>query len=951
MTVALAFAVAASTVVAWAFWSAAGAGAASAATGSLAAAAITVPGSGINSVAVTWNAQASLNPSTDNAAVTYSVQRKLGAGSWAAVAGGGCSGAKPRGTTGCVDAPAATGSYSYRVVASYHTWTATSNEAGAVSFVLDSVAPTAQSIALLDAGTTNAATVHWTVTFSEPVTGVDTSDFTLAHAGTQSGGSISSVMGSGTTYTVTSSTGSGSGTLGLNLVDDDTITDAGANKLGGSGTGNGNLSGATYAIDLVAPTAISMTRADASPTNAATVHWTVTFSEPVTGVDTTDFALAHTGTQTGGTISSISGTGTTYTVTSSTGSGEGTLGLNLVDDDTIADTLTNKLGGTGAGNGNLTGATYAIDLVAPTAVSILRVDASPTNAATVHWTVTFSEPATGVDTTDFALAHTATQTGGTISSVSGTGTTYTVTSSTGSGDGTLGLNLVDDDTIADAGANKLGGSGTGNGNLTGATYAIDLVAPTAVSILRVDASPTNAATVHWTVTFSEPVTGVDTTDFALTHTATQTGGTISSVSGTGGTYTVTSSTGSGDGTLGLNLVDDDTIADAGANKLGGSGTGNGNLTGATYTIDLVAPTVTSIQRVDTSPANASATVHWTVAFSEPVTGVDITDFTLAHTGSQTGGTISSISGTGTTYTVTSSTGGGDGTLGLNLVDDDTIIDTLTNKLGGTGTGNGNLTGATYTIDNTAPTMSSLWMEDANANGKIDRVTATFSEPLAGSSPTSQWTLSNVPSAATLASVGTAGAVATLSLTEGGGAASTAVGTFKLALAASGSGIRDLAGNQASFAATAPTDKAGPVPIAVSDTTLLFGDGKIELLDTFRAIFSETIAGGVPLLPSITESRAASGNVFLTISGFTDGALDMGSTDYLAGTGVATTLFTGTGLLSGGNTVTITVTVSTSGASLPRAGSGTTMAYRPSPALVDAAGNAATGSIITGFTIF
>jgi hypothetical protein len=90
-----------------------------------------------------------------------------------------------------------------------------------------------------------------------------------------------------------------------------------------------------------------------------------------------------------------------------------------------------------------------------------------------------------------------------------------------------------------------------------------------------------------------------------------------------------------------------------------------------------------------------------------------------------------------------------------------------------------------------------------------------------------------------------------------------------------------------------------------------------------------------------------GNVFLTISGFTDGALDMGSTDYLSVTGVATSIFTGTGLLSGGNTVTITVTVSTSGASLPRSGSGTTMACRPAPTLLDAAGNVAAGSITTG----
>jgi len=56
--------------------------------------------------------------------------------------------------------------------------------------------------------------------------------------------------------------------------------------------------------------------------------------------------------------------------------------------------------------------------------------------------------------------------------------------------------------------------------------------------------------------------------------------------------------------------------------------------------------------------------------------------------------------TPSTYNVTASTGNGTGSLGLNLVDDDTIIDAATNKLGGTGTGNSNFTGQVYNIDRT-----------------------------------------------------------------------------------------------------------------------------------------------------------------------------------------------------------------------------------------------------------
>ena len=147
-------------------------------------------------------------------------------------------------------------------------------------------------------------------------TGIDAGDFTLAASGV-SGASITGVTGSGTTYTVTAGTGTGGGTLGLNLVDNDTIVDAAGNKLGGTGTGNGNFTGPVFTIDKTAPTVSSINRVGSTPTNAASVQWTVTFSESVTGADTADFALAHTGI-TGASFTSVTGTGASYTVTTGT---------------------------------------------------------------------------------------------------------------------------------------------------------------------------------------------------------------------------------------------------------------------------------------------------------------------------------------------------------------------------------------------------------------------------------------------------------------------------------------------------------------------------------------------------------------------------------------------------------------------------------------------------------
>jgi hypothetical protein len=362
--------IAASAIDGWAFWTAPGTGSATVSAGSFAAATLSTPTSAANSLNVTWTAQASLVPSSaSNTSITYIVERKLAGGSYAAIASGGCSGSQAYGTTSCTDAPDATGSYTYRAVAHFATWTATSTGSGPVDVLVDSTAPTVSSVTRNGSTPSNAASVSWTITFSEAVTGVGTTDFALAATG-PAGASISTVTGSGTTYTVTASTGSGSGTLGLNLVDDDSIIDAGANKLGGTGTGNGNLTGQTYTIDKTAPTVTSINRTSATPTNATSVSWTVIFSETVTGVGTTDFALAATG-PSSTSISTVTGSGTTYTVTASTGTGDGTLGLNLVDDDSITDAVTNKLGGTGTGNGNLTGQTYTIDKTAPTAPSAI----------------------------------------------------------------------------------------------------------------------------------------------------------------------------------------------------------------------------------------------------------------------------------------------------------------------------------------------------------------------------------------------------------------------------------------------------------------------------------------------------------------------------------------------------------------------------------------------------
>jgi hypothetical protein len=87
----------------------------------------------------------------------------------------------------------------------------------------------------------------------------------------------------------------------------------------------------TWTVDTTPPTVVSSQRADANPTSAASVNFTVTFSESVTGVDVSDFSLTKTGVS-GATVSGVSGSGSVYTVTVNTAplvSGAGTIRLDV----------------------------------------------------------------------------------------------------------------------------------------------------------------------------------------------------------------------------------------------------------------------------------------------------------------------------------------------------------------------------------------------------------------------------------------------------------------------------------------------------------------------------------------------------------------------------------------------------------------------------------------------
>ncbi len=345
------------------------------------------------------------------------------------------------------------------------------------------------------------------------------------------------------------------------------------------------------------PTVLSILRADANPSGAVELKFTVTFSEAVSGVDAPDFALIPSSTVVGATVTSVLPVSPTiYTIGVNSGFGNGTLRLDLIDNDSIVDSAGNPLGGLGAGNGNFTtGDFYNIEKTVPAVSGILLVDPATNGAEAVRFTVNFSREVSGVDAGDFGLFTTGGLLNAAVAEVSGAGAVYAVTVNTGTGDGTLRLDLIDNDSIVDATANPLGGAGGSNGNFTaGGVYSIDKTAPTAISILRADPNPATAASVRFTVTFSETVSGVDAADFSTQSTGSLTGASILGLSGSANTYTVSVANGTGVGNLRLDLVDNDSIVDISGKPLGGAGTGNANfVTGEAYTINKPPITIVS----------------------------------------------------------------------------------------------------------------------------------------------------------------------------------------------------------------------------------------------------------------------------------------------------------------------------------------------------------------------
>jgi len=470
---------------------------------------------------------------------------------------------------------------------------------------------------------TNSSPIEFIVKFSKPVIGFDNSDISFLGS-TVPGTLVATISGSGPTYTVSVSGMSGNGSIVVSIPPGVVIDSSGNTNPVSTSTDN--------SVYYDAPPTVTINQAlvQSDPVNSGPIYFTVTFSELVTGFSPSD--ISFEGSTAPGPLSAlISGTGTAYTISVSGMSDSGTIMVSIPEG-SVQDSF-------GSGNSESTSSDNVVTYdITPPDVTINKsiVQSDPTNTSPIKFTVDFSEPISGFESSDISLVG-STVPGDLDIFISGSGSNFTIVVFGMTGSGNLEVSIPTN-VVHDLAGNSNNAS-TSSDNVV--TY--DITPPTVVinqSSGQLD--PTNASPILFSVIFSESVTGFSSSDISFTG-STDPDTLNASISGTGPNYTV-SVTG---------MVENHTVmASIPANSVQDNA-GNFNLVSSSTDNSVyydAPPSVTINQSSEqTDPVNSGPLV-FDVTFSEPVFGFTNSD--ISFTGSTTPGTlIASISGSGPTYTI------------------------------------------------------------------------------------------------------------------------------------------------------------------------------------------------------------------------------------------------------------------------------------------------------------
>ena len=470
-------------------------------------------------------------------------------------------------------------------------------------FEVDTVRPDVTvNEALGQADPTNDEPIHFTAVFTESVTGFDENDVTLS--GTAGTGSATVVVtGSGDTYDVAVSGISSDGTVTADVDANGAEDDAGNGNTASTSTDN------TVTFDATKPeVTVEQKSTQDDPTNTQPIEFTATFTQSVTGFDETDVVLGGSAGSGSATVT-VTGGGDTYNIAVSGLDSDGTLtaeiGANAAED--------------AAQNGN-------------------NASTSTDNEVTYDNTDPESEASSPA-----------------FSNASATTIPVDYTAS----DNLAGLDEVELWAKKDSGAWELADTDTspgisgqfnytpspGDGTYRFYTIAVDNAGnreaiPTEVDAVTIKADSTtlrDTAAPEPTLTAPPALTNDDTPEIA----------------GTAGTQAEDGSHSADDGHVTVKVFEGATLLQTHSNVTVGGGGGFSvdatHLDDGTYTarvdqsdaagnsgfderefeVDATAPELTVEQAAGQDDPTNTQPIHFTATFTEPVTGFDETDVTLA----------------------------------------------------------------------------------------------------------------------------------------------------------------------------------------------------------------------------------------------------------------------------------------------------------------------------------
>lgn len=432
----------------------------------------------------------------------------------------------------------------------------------------------------------------------------------------------------------------------------------------------GAINSLSYNKDIVIdtePPSVVVAGSGPNPTNSTTIPITITFSETVTGFDVSDISVTN------GTAGNFAFSGGVYTA-DVTPTAHGIVTVNIPD----------ELAADAAGNLNAAAAALVVtyDDFEPFVV-IGSTAPSQTNSSPITLSIRFSENVTGFAQEDLVVGN------GTAGNFSGSGRVYSadITPTT---DGAVTVDIAD----------GVATDGAGNANTAATTFirTYDTVGPTPIITSSASAT-TNVSPIPVTITFSEAVTGFTVGDITVGN------GSAGNFSGSGTTYTA-DITPDGDGSVTIDVI--------GLVAIDLAGNSSTLATGITRTYDTVVPTVSMSSTSSATTNENPFTVS--IEFSEPVTGIDISDLSVSNA------TVDSFSGSGGTYSV-NVLPSADGPVTVN------ITSGVANDAGG----NGNTAASelSRTFDSGGPTVSITSSAPSVTNSSPIPVTITFSESVTG----------------------------------------------------------------------------------------------------------------------------------------------------------------------------------------------------------------------------